>query len=228
MKLVIFDIDGTLTNTVDVDDICFAKAFKDVFGMDISGINWHRIKTLSSGTDTGMAMEIYRSYKKVLPDMNDIITLRETFTRRLKFELITHPEKFTEIPGARNFMRKLCNNSKIGVSVSTGSWKQSGLMKLAAAGMEIGDIPYSSSEFLSKRTEILDDVIQKSKKYYGHDKFDSMVYIGDGKWDYLSARELGIKFVGVDYERTGKLAIAGATDIIHDYTELDMVIKLIC
>jgi beta-phosphoglucomutase-like phosphatase (HAD superfamily) len=33
MHLVMFDIDGTLTKTVRIDEECFARSFSDVFGL---------------------------------------------------------------------------------------------------------------------------------------------------------------------------------------------------
>jgi len=40
VNLVIFDIDGTLTATNQVDTRCFAAAFLEVFGTEIS-TDWH-------------------------------------------------------------------------------------------------------------------------------------------------------------------------------------------
>ena len=45
MHLVMFDIDSTLTETLKVDEECFVRSFKDVFGLaDIR----HRLVTLSA------------------------------------------------------------------------------------------------------------------------------------------------------------------------------------
>ena len=33
MNLVIFGIDGTLTQSVAVDEVCFVQAFRDVLGL---------------------------------------------------------------------------------------------------------------------------------------------------------------------------------------------------
>ena len=35
MHLVMFDIDGTLTETMKIDEECFVRSFKDVFGFEI-------------------------------------------------------------------------------------------------------------------------------------------------------------------------------------------------
>ena len=39
-SLVIFDIDGTLTESVAVDDFCFVQAFRDVLGIERINTNW--------------------------------------------------------------------------------------------------------------------------------------------------------------------------------------------
>jgi beta-phosphoglucomutase-like phosphatase (HAD superfamily) len=40
MNLAIFDIDGTLTESVAVDEACFVQAFRDVFGIKWINTNW--------------------------------------------------------------------------------------------------------------------------------------------------------------------------------------------
>ncbi len=44
MRYVIFDIDGTLTDTKAVDDKCFIKAFDQTFGIDISNQKWEDLQ----------------------------------------------------------------------------------------------------------------------------------------------------------------------------------------
>jgi hypothetical protein len=40
MHLVMFDIDGTLTETMKVDEECFVRSFKDAFGFADIGTDW--------------------------------------------------------------------------------------------------------------------------------------------------------------------------------------------
>ena len=40
MNLAIFDIDGTLTESVAVDEVCFVQAFRDVLGIGSINTNW--------------------------------------------------------------------------------------------------------------------------------------------------------------------------------------------
>jgi beta-phosphoglucomutase-like phosphatase (HAD superfamily) len=49
MHLVMFDIDGTLTETMKVDEECFVRSFKDVFGFADIDTDWsHYPRTTDS------------------------------------------------------------------------------------------------------------------------------------------------------------------------------------
>jgi beta-phosphoglucomutase-like phosphatase (HAD superfamily) len=50
MHLVMFDIDGTLTETMKVDEECFVRSFDDVFGFtDLMTIRQPRQTTRRTG-----------------------------------------------------------------------------------------------------------------------------------------------------------------------------------
>jgi len=62
MKLIIFDIDGTLTNTKEVDDKCFINAFEKTFQLNIKDQIWADLKNV---TDWGITEEIiYQRLKR--------------------------------------------------------------------------------------------------------------------------------------------------------------------
>jgi hypothetical protein len=56
MNLAIFDIDGTLTESVAVDEVCFVQAFWDVLGIERINTNW---LDYNFQTDSGLALEIW-------------------------------------------------------------------------------------------------------------------------------------------------------------------------
>jgi len=45
MNLAIFDIDGTLTETNAVDEICFVQAFADAHAITEINTNWRNMNT---------------------------------------------------------------------------------------------------------------------------------------------------------------------------------------
>ena len=56
MDLVIFDVDGTLVDSVGVDDRCFVQAFDDALGIRVAQTNWLEYQYQ---TDSGLAREIF-------------------------------------------------------------------------------------------------------------------------------------------------------------------------
>ena len=69
MKIVVFDIDGTLTQTNDADTDCFVRALKDCFAL-------HDIETDWSGythsTDAGIMEELFQRHFKRNPSNVEI------------------------------------------------------------------------------------------------------------------------------------------------------------
>ena len=82
MCLVIFDIDGTLTQTMKADEECFVRSLAEVCGFSDIDTDWSRYK---HATDSGIFHEIYESRagrspsppdRERSPDMSS--TLRRT------------------------------------------------------------------------------------------------------------------------------------------------------
>ena len=59
MKLVIFDIDGTLTQTSQVDEICFTRAFAEAHGVEVISDHWIGCPHVS---DSGVTQHLFQYY----------------------------------------------------------------------------------------------------------------------------------------------------------------------
>jgi beta-phosphoglucomutase-like phosphatase (HAD superfamily) len=57
LKLAIFDIDGTLTNTNSVDDECFVKALAEAHAITEIDTDW---ATYPHTTDSGITLRIFQ------------------------------------------------------------------------------------------------------------------------------------------------------------------------
>ena len=55
MKIVVFDIDGTLTQTNDADTDCFVRALKDCFALNDIETDW---SGYTHSTDAGIMKEL--------------------------------------------------------------------------------------------------------------------------------------------------------------------------
>ena len=100
MNLLIFDIDGTLTNTKLVDDLCFINAFQDQYKVMLANTDWTNFANV---TDTGLYNDLYFSIRKTEPEKDEKTKFLNRFILYLTNQLQSSPEKFKEIPGAKDY-----------------------------------------------------------------------------------------------------------------------------
>ena len=79
-NLAIFDIDGTLTESVAVDEVCYIQAFRDVLGIGSINTNW---LDYQYQTDSGVAVEICRNHLGRDPGGAEIRRLQARFAELL-------------------------------------------------------------------------------------------------------------------------------------------------
>ena len=80
MHLVMFDIDGTLTETMKVDEECFVRSFKDVFGFTDIDTDWSRYPRT---TDSGIFYDVFTSRIGRSPAAQEVSRFRQHFIRLL-------------------------------------------------------------------------------------------------------------------------------------------------
>jgi beta-phosphoglucomutase-like phosphatase (HAD superfamily) len=178
---VVFDIDGTLTRSMDVDAAAYVRAFREVHGVDASG--WARG---AHPTDQGIALELLRRAFGRPPLPAEIAALRNRFLELLAASLPRGPE--LQMPGAGALLRRLRADGHA-VALATGSWRASAELKLRAAALPVADLPLVTSDEHVEREAILRDAVARLG--------GKAVYVGDAAWDARAAAAVGIPFVGV-------------------------------
>jgi len=73
MKLVILDIDGTLTATNHVDTDCFVSAFTHCFGVAVIETDW---ALYPHATDSGIMQELFIEHFGRGPSQQEIAQMR--------------------------------------------------------------------------------------------------------------------------------------------------------
>jgi beta-phosphoglucomutase-like phosphatase (HAD superfamily) len=181
MPLALFDIDGTLTASNAIDSICFAHAFRDVFGIEID-TDWNAYEHT---TDRGIASEALR--RAGLSSDESALTLHRTRFVELLDQRMT---SLDEIPGARAFLREfLVRDWRI--AFCTGAWSASARLKLSRARLDF-DVPLASCDDDISREAILRRGIALAG---GSD--DITIWFGDAPWDVRAAAKLGLQFIGI-------------------------------
>ena len=221
MKFVIFDIDGTLTNTKKVDDKCYLKAFEQTFDMDIRNQKWTDLKNV---TDWGITEEIIQREKRRQPYKSEFEVLVSNFVANLQKEKKKDNTQFDEVKGAKKFFNELRKIENFNLGIATGSWEKSAKLKLDAIGIELNGICFSNSDYYKSREAITQHVINQLK-IKTQISPEQIIYFGDGEWDFKTCNNLGIKFIGIDIEGDGKLNELGAKTVFRNYLNKEQIIE---
>lgn len=210
LKIAVFDIDGTLTETNEVDNRLYADSLRSVFGiegeLDLLGFD--------EVTDSAILRRLWerrrdRAFAEVESDM------KELFFEALADAAAADAGAFSATPGAPSVF-DLVRGAGWTPAIATGCWRQSAILKLRAAGIDVRGVPLvSASDFLQRHR-----IIQQAILDAGGDTNDPVVHVGDGVWDVRASRELGIGFVGrAEREHAVRLRAHGASSVVADFVD---------
>ena len=97
MKLVIFDIDETLTQTSRVDEICFTRAFADTHGLEVLADHWIDCPHVS---DSGVTQHLFQYYFGRDPGDHESGVIKKRLVDLLEEHRRLDQSYFAEIPRA--------------------------------------------------------------------------------------------------------------------------------
>lgn len=206
MNLIIFDIDGTLTQTNEIDSKCFARAVEDTLQIKRLNTDW---ADYQYSTDSGFLHEIYLSFLKRLPFNDEINVIKNLFVDYLKEEWIRDNACYAPIPGAETIFQKITDLSNWHVALATGGWETSALFKLNAASIPFGGLAKAYADDHIERTEIIKMAKQRSEALHGVSEYQRLIYVGDRLWDERAANDLNIEFIGVGTEFQNRADASG-------------------
>jgi len=222
VKLLIFDIDGTLTDTNDVDLECYFRALSDEFGANNSN---HTVIEDDLVTDSGFAQATYAKIHGIHPPESVMSTLKARFMRYLQTAFSEDPRRFQEIPGASHLLARLMNNAAWGVAIATGCWLQSATFKLEQLRISFRPLPTATSDDAPRKSSIVSLTIQRALQHYAQQSFSKIVFVGDRHWDLKIAEATKLGFIGRGSD--GTLALSGASCTVRDYLDPDSFMHLL-
>jgi phosphoglycolate phosphatase-like HAD superfamily hydrolase len=219
-----FDLDGTLIETVQADEECFVSALSDVFGFENVNTDWSAYRHT---TDSGILVELFESRRNRVPQPVEIEHFQSRFVTRLH-EASQKARRFEPVPGAKVVLQALIGRERFGVALATGGWKISALWKLKKAGL---DVLFGASAFADddcSREGIMGCAFQRALKQYRQTRFEAVIYIGDGVWDIRASKNLGYHFIGIGNGiKAEQLYSAGATTVFSDYLNINSFINVL-
>jgi hypothetical protein len=88
MNLIMFDTDGTLTQTFAIDAECFVRALTEVSGFEAISTDW---ASYQHTTDSGILDEVYHLRLERSPILSEISAVRDRFIQLLNQAVSTSP-----------------------------------------------------------------------------------------------------------------------------------------
>jgi beta-phosphoglucomutase-like phosphatase (HAD superfamily) len=190
MHLVIFDVDGTLVDSDELDGQLYAQAVRDVLGVEVDPA-WN---AYSNVTDSGILDEILEEH--ALPgDRAQIhMQVRRAFYQLTRSYVARCPGALREIPGATDLIDVLRSCQSVAVAIATGGWRETAMLKLHGIGLDSEAIPLATASDSSDRCAI---ITLAGRRALRGQAAKTRTYFGDGAWDKKAAADLSYRFVAV-------------------------------
>lgn len=214
--IVVFDLDGTLARTSEVDDTCWIEAASDVLGLESIETDWSHYP---HSTDEAIALELIRTRTDLPPTEETIHRVRDAFAERIEAARRRRPGWFLPVPGAPAIFEAM-RGAGWAVAIATGGWRRTARLKLEAAGVPYVDVPAAHADDAHPRETIIETAMTRAREAK-NEVFDRGVYVGDGRWDVLATDRMGLGFVGIaEGDRADLLRSIGAETVLPDYLDI--------
>lgn len=213
--LAVFDIDGTICDTQQVEGGCYARTFEEVFGVALDPSDWSRFdEPTSSG--------IVRSLMDGEPGLERREReFRDRFVDLLKMARPEFPGDFRPLPGAREFIRQLSEAPAHGVAFATGGFDTEAAFKLDCCGITLAHFPHATSSDRPRRRDIIPLAVDRAGG-----TLSEVIYFGDAPWDVEACAELGVAMIGIG-RRVAELRALGLAHTFRDFSDPGAILEAI-
>jgi phosphoglycolate phosphatase-like HAD superfamily hydrolase len=217
VPIAVFDVDGTLTDTVDVDVECYEAAILETIDLRVPR-DWPSFDEITDPAILARACELRG---RPVPDVETERRIATRVGELLSEALERTPERFSAMPGAHGVFAAL-RAEGWDVAMATGAWRPSAEVKLRGAGVPTRRVALATSSDHRKRR----DIIRRAVAMCAPEPDDGVVYVGDGVWDGRAARSLGLGFVGIGRgKRRASLRKEGAADVLDDLADVRRLLR---
>ncbi|HYL59526.1 MAG TPA: HAD family hydrolase [Candidatus Acidoferrales bacterium] len=194
MHLVVFDVDGTLTDTSAVDAECFWQTAREIFRLPPNHPTW--IEGLKDVTGLGILSQLCEQALARKISASEVDRFERRLVAAFEDAVRRDAECIRAMPGAAEVLTALGSIAGFEFAIATGCFLPEAEFKLRTAGLLDPDIPIASCDDARSREEIMTISARKAVAKHGRN-FSAVTYVGDGVWDLQAAQGLGWNFIGI-------------------------------
>jgi len=214
MRAILFDVDGTLVLTGKADGPCFGEAYETVFNETPQSTSWDDYAHV---TDWGILDEALGAARGRSSTLAERTAFEREYREAWRRRNTRDPSSCIEVPGAAMLVKTITTNDRTVCGVATGGTRLAAQHKLQTVGIDTSSLRGAFANGAITRASIVRNGIQA----LGVAPAD-VVYLGDGRWDVVTCRALGIAFVGIAAESSPEMLLAaGAQTILRDFNDHD-------
>ncbi len=222
LKLLLFDIDGTLVDCGGQPKPLFAEALEEIYGArgDIRGYDF------SGKTDPRIVVDLMTAAGVPEPVIHHRLpALRDAYLARLEERLA--PEHVRILPGVVELLTRLAERDDLVLALLTGNWERGAGIKLGSVGLRRFFAFGSFGDGQTDRRDLPPVALARAARHCGRQFAPEETWIiGDSLLDIDCARAHGIPCLAVATGRTAAtaLAAAGAERVLADLSGVDEVV----
>lgn len=195
MRVVLFDIDGTILRSGGVGRIAMERALTHVFG-SAGSTDYH----YDGKTDRQIVREVMRLEGRTDEEIDaDMPRLIETYVEGLKAELSSGTRAVHVYPGVLELIDELENEPLVTLGLLTGNVAEGARAKLGAAGIDISRFKVNAfGSDHEERPELPAVAQRRAREVLGADVAGNrLVVIGDTPADIRCGEAIGARAIGV-------------------------------
>jgi hypothetical protein len=189
-KLAIFNIDGTLTDTVAIYHAAFTEAVR--FCGLLGGCFYTHYPPAERYTDLHILNTVFEE-SGIDPTIDEV----EEFERLLLSITAESLNQIHQINGAIDFVNFMHEETDYAIAYATGTFRLSAELKLSIGFPLNEQVSLSACNTGYSLKYIMGEAIQKTKSIYAIDKFERVIVFGAGKWDVEAAEYHSTEFIGI-------------------------------
>jgi len=223
VRLILFDLDGTLVNTGGAGLRAFDRAMERAFGEGM------RLDALSPAgmTDPAIFRELFRLSRKRSPTKEEERRLFDLYLEFLREE-VDRSSSFRVMPGVGDLLEELSGRDGILLGLGTGNLESGARIKLDRPGLNgyfsFGGFGSDSSD----RSKLLRIAVRRGMDKAGRDKAPGVVFVvGDTPRDVAAGKAIGARTLAVASGPFDREALAETKPdlFLDDLTNVPFLLK---